>query len=170
MLVQGWMPGIGILFIYFRHSELSPAATFLLALVDVNATDISRECVSPFKLSCRATKFRSFSGECNNVGNPHWGKALTPFSRSADADYSDRVAGPRSTSAGLQLPSARAISRTVNGNADEKLHKYVNQMLVVWAQLVEADTARPAYFTGTYLPTKSTQFSALLRFFVVVIE
>lgn len=34
-------------------------------------------------------KYRSYNGSCNNLQNPNWGAALTPFYRLMNAEFSD---------------------------------------------------------------------------------
>ena len=34
-------------------------------------------------------KYRTFNGSCNNLQNPNWGAALTPFYRLMNADFND---------------------------------------------------------------------------------
>jgi len=34
-------------------------------------------------------KYRTFNGSCNNLRNPNWGAALTPFYRLINADFND---------------------------------------------------------------------------------
>ena len=67
-------------------------------------------------LPCDNTSpFRKFSGWCNNLRNPSFGKSLTPFNRLLPAGYDDGIARPRwRSSTGQPLPSPRLISVVVH--------------------------------------------------------
>ncbi|KFB34769.1 AGAP010735-PA-like protein [Anopheles sinensis] len=61
--------------------------------------------------ACDATTpYRTFDGSCNNLQNPTWGKANTPFGRLIKADYGDGISTPRRSCTGFELPSARMLS------------------------------------------------------------
>lgn len=36
-------------------------------------------------------KYRTYNGSCNNLQNPNWGAALTPFYRLSNAEFSDGI-------------------------------------------------------------------------------
>lgn len=41
-------------------------------------------------VACNANdKYRTYNGSCNNLQNPNWGAALTPFYRLANAEFDD---------------------------------------------------------------------------------
>ena len=71
----------------------------------------------------KSKTIRSLDGSCNNLGEPNFGRALTPFQRVSDAEYAPRtVFGPRVSKNGNDLPSARLISTTGKFNEHGK-HK-----------------------------------------------
>eukprot|EP00095_Tigriopus_kingsejongensis_P000560 maker-scaffold776_size99073-snap-gene-0.17 protein:Tk00560 transcript:maker-scaffold776_size99073-snap-gene-0.17-mRNA-1 annotation:"hypothetical protein DAPPUDRAFT_312923" len=56
-------------------------------------------------------KYRSFDGTCNNLKEPNYGRAVTPFQRILLPVYSGSLHLPRiSVVNGLELPSARRVS------------------------------------------------------------
>ena len=54
-------------------------------------------------------RWRRHDGSCNNVLNPLWGAANTPFQRTLLPQYSDGVWRPRVAKNGAALPSARLV-------------------------------------------------------------
>ena len=61
------------------------------------------------------TRWRSGDGGCNNLQQPHWGQSHTAYVRLVAPLYSDSQLGFRLSSAGLELPSARAVSDRLAG-------------------------------------------------------
>uniref|UniRef100_A0A182QCF9 Heme peroxidase 1 n=1 Tax=Anopheles farauti TaxID=69004 RepID=A0A182QCF9_9DIPT len=59
------------------------------------------------------TPYRTFDGRCNNLQNPAWGAANTPYGRLLTADYGDGVSSPRRSKTGTELPSARMLTLTL---------------------------------------------------------
>uniref|UniRef100_A0A2M4A9X7 Putative peroxidase n=1 Tax=Anopheles triannulatus TaxID=58253 RepID=A0A2M4A9X7_9DIPT len=57
--------------------------------------------------------YRTYDGRCNNLQNPTWGAANTPYGRLLPADYGDGVSTPRRSRTGTELPSARTLSLTL---------------------------------------------------------
>ncbi|XP_055342135.1 uncharacterized protein LOC129590786 [Paramacrobiotus metropolitanus] len=111
--------------------------------------DIKASCPFPIStLPCNAAHFRSFSGECNNVQHPYWGRQFTPFSRTKDGEYFDGVSGPKTQdSLGHRLPSPVRVSEVFRKTAIGD-HKYVNQLLPVWAMLLEDDLAQSVSYAA----------------------
>jgi len=97
----------------------------------------------PFKeqIACDPNfPYRSLDGSCNNLKNPWWGKAGTPFKRWMSADYSDdfKLNDPRAASDGSELPNARLLSCALGGDFHD-IEKSVTHMLMQWGQLVNHD-------------------------------
>ena len=67
------------------------------------------------KLACDATnKYQSFDGTCNNLKNPLYGAANTPFKRLMSPVYQDGLNSPRLlASSGTSLPNPRVISTSI---------------------------------------------------------
>jgi hypothetical protein len=50
--------------------------------------DYFKKC-APFVTCNPNDKYRTYNGSCNNLQNPNWGAALTPFYRLMDAEFND---------------------------------------------------------------------------------
>uniref|UniRef100_A0A1Y9H2I9 Peroxidase n=1 Tax=Anopheles dirus TaxID=7168 RepID=A0A1Y9H2I9_9DIPT len=59
---------------------------------------------------CTSSPYRSFDGTCNNLLNPSWGAANTPFVRIVPAKYADGKSRPSIAKDGSELPNARLLS------------------------------------------------------------
>ncbi|XP_053676616.1 peroxidase-like [Anopheles nili] len=59
---------------------------------------------------CTNDPYRSFDGTCNNLLNPSWGAANTPFVRILNPKYGDGKSSPSLAKDGSQLPNARLLS------------------------------------------------------------
>lgn len=85
------------------------------------------------------TPFRKFSGWCNNLRNPGFGKALTPFNRLLPANYDDGISRPRWRSAsGTPLPSPRLISVVVHQDVSN-MHRRYTMLTTMFAQFLDHD-------------------------------
>ena len=111
----------GLLGNLFGRFNNRPATTQGLNNVDVTrfvqptaAPNVCRN--NEETLPCdNTTPFRKFSGWCNNLRNPSFGKSLTAFNRLLPAGYDDGIARPRWRSVnGQPLPSPRLISVVVH--------------------------------------------------------
>jgi len=168
-----------------RQSLVSEQATKLLAkqhklsraqilrglpLISVENTPLGRDCPRALRQwSCAPGLYRSLSGHCNNVQNPHWGAAMGPFARLAAPNYADHVGTPQPSArrplrpptsnsssspaeaevaaAGELLPSARQVSlllgelgREAQAQA-QKEHAHMTTMLSFFGQFVFHDVA-----------------------------
>ncbi|XP_055950747.1 uncharacterized protein LOC129984809 isoform X3 [Argiope bruennichi] len=85
------------------------------------------------------TPFRSASGWCNNIQNPHWGKSLVTFQRLLPPRYHDGVSAARAVGrSGRALPSPRLISWTVHYDTDAPHARY-SLALMQWGQFLDHD-------------------------------
>ncbi|XP_065580760.1 uncharacterized protein LOC136040414 isoform X2 [Artemia franciscana] len=76
------------------------------------------------------TPFRTFSGWCNNLANPSFGKQLTTFSRLLPAGYDDGISRPRwRSTTGRPLPSPRLISITVHPDISSPHRRYTTILM-----------------------------------------
>ena len=80
--------------------------------------DIAKDCEwiqdKPVCNTINPKKYRSLDGSCNNLKEPNYGRAFTPFSRLIDdTEYAPgTISGPRVARNGSDLPSARLLSTT----------------------------------------------------------
>ncbi|CAF0797610.1 unnamed protein product [Didymodactylos carnosus] len=97
------------------------------------------------KIDCDAYKDRRhISGICNNLKNPHYGSAGTPFTRIKKAVYDDGLGKRRSKSVtGRPLPSARDCSLRLFQNKQQFSRSYTNYF-VIFGQFIGHDMSLAA--------------------------
>lgn len=117
-----------------------------LPLIDMSRTDFWSICPLMVKpVLCDPTgRFRSFTGHCNNLNNPAWGAAQTPFVRylapaHPDGIHLDRV----SALDGSELPSPRLITSTIHRDHDQPSGD-LSLLIMVWGQIIDHDVALAA--------------------------
>lgn len=68
-----------------------------LPLIDMSKTKFWPICPLLVKqdLKCELTRFRTFTGHCNNIKHPTWGAAMTPFARYLPPVHPDGIWVPR---------------------------------------------------------------------------
>lgn len=108
------------------------------------------ECLKPRQLGhakCRhqskeEARFRTIDGTCNNVRQPLFGAAHTPFIRLQDADYANQVSTPREALNGSKLPNARNVSRFVlafNADRQNPDSPTLTHLAMNWGQFLDHD-------------------------------
>jgi len=85
-------------------------------------------------------RYRSFDGTCNNLQNPNFGAAFTPFLRFMDPEYEGDLHLPRGGRDPSRLPGPREVSRAVHqfelsGNSS------VTQLLMMFGEFLDHDIA-----------------------------
>src|SRR5688572_33308608 len=99
----------------FRYRLTRDQITYGLPSIDLKATSIGESCPrNGLSFPCFPGKYRSYSGHCNNVQNPHWGSATMGFLRYLPPHYADGVTLPRRSITGEDLPLAREVSITIH--------------------------------------------------------
>lgn len=108
---------------YFTNSmtydPLESAATgYALRNMPLTSPDARRaveQCQEAQQIQCDPyRKYRTADGTCNNLYNPHWGKAAGCFSRLLPPDYADGLQAPRVSVTGGPLPNPRILSAVLH--------------------------------------------------------
>lgn len=94
---------------------LTVAAQIYKSEYDVNSDDfnaLAHKCIKDPKPKLkRHSKYRSIDGSGNNLKNPEWGQADTPFSRFGAKNYEDGIYAIKKSASGADLPNARLLVR-----------------------------------------------------------
>ncbi|GLV32003.1 Peroxinectin-like [Carabus blaptoides fortunei] len=109
---------------------------------DLRSSPLGAACAAPPLCPKEADRFRSVDGSCNNVMEPSWGVALTPYTRLLPPSYADGIWTPRTSKVhGQPLPSPRLISSTLftDVNRPDKEHTL---MLMQFGQFLSHDFSR----------------------------
>lgn len=96
--------------------------------------------------ACPPSKFRSSTGECNNVVNRYWGARGDIFLRLLSPNYADGISQPRSSIGSHALPEPDDIVQILQENDNNKLfHPHITAMLPSWGQLLTYDLVQTTY-------------------------
>ncbi|XP_045497152.1 heme peroxidase 2 [Colias croceus] len=123
-------------------SDLRRAVSEAMALERrfIQNGNASEECTSEEEdisnTPCPPSKYRSASGECNNVRHRPWGRRGDVFLRLLPPKYADGVSQPLSPP---HLPEASLAVHAVAQLAQPEEHDYVTSMLAAWGQLIMDD-------------------------------
>ncbi|OWR55548.1 putative oxidase/peroxidase [Danaus plexippus plexippus] len=85
---------------------------------------------------CPPSKYRSASGECNNVRHRPWGRRGDVFLRLLQPHYADGISQPF---ASPKLPEPRLAVQAVSQLAESVGHDYVTSLLAAWGQFLMDD-------------------------------
>ena len=87
------------------------------------------------------SRYRSFSGRCNNLKNPKFGKHTTTLKRLLPNEYADGISRPRAKSVlSGPLPNVRTVSQVVHSQRKKpKIDKRHSLMLMQWGQYLDHD-------------------------------
>ncbi|CAG0905142.1 unnamed protein product [Darwinula stevensoni] len=92
--------------------------------------------------------FRTFSGWCNNLAAPHFGKELTLFDRLLAPKYEDGISTPRLRSVlGGPLPSPRVISTFVHPDVSHPNQRY-SLVFMQFGQFLDHDVTMTPVHRG----------------------
>lgn len=124
-----------------------------LTLIDMSRTDFWPICplmVRPVR--CDSTgRFRSFTGHCNNLRQPAWGAAQTPFVRYLAPRHPDGIQQERASVVdGSALPSPRLVTSVVHRDHDQPSSD-LSLLVMVWGQIIDHDVALAAPPRGKFM-------------------
>lgn len=116
--------------------------TFGLEQINMSQTSLWEICPAVFRTppNCRVlTRYRTHSGQCNNLIAGHLGTSNMPFVRILPADYSDGVGAPRCSSfSGAQLPPARLVALSLHPDIENSNAQH-SVLYMAWGQLLNHD-------------------------------
>lgn len=98
---------------------------------------------------CPPSKFRSPTGECNNVLNRGHGARGDIFLRLLEPSYADGRIQPRTSVGPHALPAADVVVDELQKSVDESsLHPHITAMVPAWGQLLTYDLAEFSPLVG----------------------
>ncbi|KAJ8926678.1 hypothetical protein NQ314_020927 [Rhamnusium bicolor] len=108
------------------------------ALIPEQTFDVNLQCDDSGP--CDSTSpFRTYTGHCNNLRHPNYGKSLTTFNRLLPSVYDDGISKPRSIGVtGSVLPNPRIVSRVIHPDISN-LHGRYTLMTMQYAQFLDHD-------------------------------
>ena len=119
-----------------------------MPIIDIRKTNLGESCPQlRVSYPCHPGKYRSYTGHCNNVQNPDWGNANTPFLRLLQPMYFDGVSSPRRPLSGEKLPSPREVSINIHQGSDIQ-HAHMTTLTSFFGEFVFHDLAHIAQVAG----------------------
>ncbi|XP_059616310.1 uncharacterized protein LOC132261488 [Phlebotomus argentipes] len=89
---------------------------------------------------CPPSKFRSPTGECNNINHRDWGARGDILLRLFESNYADGKAAPRTSRGAHALPPPESVLTRLQATTNAKQeHPHVTAMLPAWGQLLAYD-------------------------------
>lgn len=110
-------------------------------LLERSTTNTNRQCeVANDASACPPSKFRSPTGECNNVNHREWGARGDIFMRMLTPNYADGKSAPRTSVGSHALPSPDYIIQHLQKSIEKDAkHPHITAMLPAWGQLLAYD-------------------------------
>lgn len=100
-------------------------------------------------VACPPSKYRSPTGECNNILSRSFGARGDVFLRLLEPSYADGRSQPRTSTGAHALPAADHVVNVLQRAADDRLpHPHITAMLPAWGQLIAYDLAEFSPLTG----------------------
>lgn len=118
---------------------------FKLEKSNINSCDTNAK-----SLPCPPSKFRSPTGECNNILNRSYGARGDVFLRLLEPSYADGRSQPRTSIGSHALPSAENVVDEMQKTVDSSvLHPHITAMVPAWGQLLAYDMAEFSSLSGS---------------------
>ncbi|KAK4324937.1 hypothetical protein Pmani_004472 [Petrolisthes manimaculis] len=127
----------------FRLNALE--AAYGLQQVSISNSIISDTCPRTPRCEEKDRFYRTIDGSCNNLDNPGWGQARSPFQRILPPQYSDGLLRPRESRVGGPLPSARVVSLSVVNDVDNP-NPDITLSVMQWGQFIDHDLTHTPIF------------------------
>ncbi|CAH1129175.1 unnamed protein product [Ceutorhynchus assimilis] len=101
---------------------------------------VPESCVQEDSVTCPPNKYRTPTGECNNVRHWRWGNRGAPFLRLLPPRYADGISAPKESVSDSPLRSPLDISVSLQ-NIATHAHESVTALLGAWSELLLHDLA-----------------------------
>ncbi|XP_003743011.1 chorion peroxidase [Galendromus occidentalis] len=112
---------------------------FGLPKIDTSRTIIDDICPTFLKpIKCEVSRYRTLTGQCNNLQNPSWGSVRSAMVRFLPPAFADGISEPRRARDGSELPNPRKVSFLIHHDVSEK-DKRIRTILVAFGQLLDHD-------------------------------
>jgi len=138
--------------------------SFEMEQINIGRTSLWGSCPSFYRSPPRCpllSRYRSHSGQCNNLLAPNLGSSNMPFVRILPPDYGDAVGAPRlSASTGNQLPPARLLALALHPDI-ENFSPDQSAMYMSWGQLINHDIALASGARGKFALASARQNGVL---------
>jgi peroxidase len=132
-------------------SDLRARARAALLLEKSSSSSSSQCDVEVNQSPCPPSKFRSPTGECNNVNHRDWGARGDIFMRMLAPNYADDKTLPRISSNASPLPAPDHIIQKLQKSVEkETQHPHITAMLPAWGQLLAYDLFQVVSPQSTY--------------------
>lgn len=128
--------------------------TFELEQVDTSRTSLWDSCPTVYRSppSCALlSRYRTHTGQCNNLLGGHLGSSNMPFVRDLPPDYGDWIGAPRRSSiSGAELAPVRLIALELHPDIERPSQDF-SAMYMAWGQLLNHDMAMASNARGKFL-------------------
>lgn len=99
---------------------------------------------------CPPSKFRSPTGECNNILHRSYGARGDVFLRLLEPSYADGRSQPRTSIGSHALPAADVVIDELQKSVDDSLqHPHITAMVPAWGQLLAYDLFEYSPLSGS---------------------
>lgn len=103
------------------------------------------------QITCPPSKFRSPTGECNNVLHRYWGARGDRLLRLIEPNYADGKSLPRTSISSHALPEPESIIDSLQKSIDDSTeHHHITAMLPAWGQLIAYDLVEVSAFGSNF--------------------
>ncbi|KAF7278210.1 hypothetical protein GWI33_008704 [Rhynchophorus ferrugineus] len=107
----------------------------------------TEKCIAEDNFNCPPSKFRTATGECNNVRHPTWGIRGAPFLRLLPPIYADGKSQPKSSFTTFPLPTPQDVAVALQ-RIPARTHDSVTALLGAWGELLLHDLASTGNLKG----------------------